>query len=127
MDGVTVTSRTPLTQAAVRDGIIELAIGQPEPTLLPTLDLATAAASALHKYGADALGYGAEYGPWPLVGLVVLAVVGFKKGWWGQHRSGHGSPWHQATTPTTPSTEPTTPTTPPSTPPSEDPQDAPRV
>ena len=66
-------------------------------------------------------------GPWPLVGLVVLAVVGFKKGWWGQHRFGHGSPWHQATTPTTPSTEPTTPTTPPSTPPSEDPQDAPRV
>ena len=66
-------------------------------------------------------------GPWPLVGLVVLAVVGFKKGWWGQHRSGHGSPWHQATTPTTPPTEPTTPTTPPSTPPSEDPQDAPRV
>jgi phage shock protein PspC (stress-responsive transcriptional regulator) len=67
-------------------------------------------------------------GPWPLVGLVVLAIVGFKKGWWGQHRSGHaghaGSAWHQATTPTT---QPTPPTTAPSTPPSEDPQDAPRV
>jgi DNA-binding transcriptional MocR family regulator len=67
MDGVTVTSRTPLTQASVREGVIELAIGQPEPSLLPTLDLATASASALQRYGADALGYGAEYGPWPLV------------------------------------------------------------
>ena len=64
-------------------------------------------------------------GPWPLVGLAILAVVGFKKGWWGQHRSGHsGNPWQQSTTPTS---EPTPPTTPPSTPPSEAPQDAPRV
>ena len=66
-----------------------------------------------------------DMGPWPLVGRVVLGIVGFKKGWWGQHRSGHaGSPWHQATTPTS---QPTPPTTPPSTPPSESPQDAPRV
>jgi phage shock protein PspC (stress-responsive transcriptional regulator) len=57
-------------------------------------------------------------GPWPLIGLAVLAVVGFKKGWWGHHRT-HGS-WHQATTP------PAAPTTE-STPPSEGPQDAPRV
>jgi 2-aminoadipate transaminase len=64
---VTATSRTPLTQAAVRDDVIELAIGQPEPSLLPTPDLAAASASALQKYGADALGYGAEYGPWPLL------------------------------------------------------------
>jgi phage shock protein PspC (stress-responsive transcriptional regulator) len=66
-------------------------------------------------------------GPWPLIGLAILAVVGFKKGWWGQHRSSHaGSPWHQATTP--PTSPPTTPpTTPPSTPPSGDPQDAPRA
>jgi phage shock protein PspC (stress-responsive transcriptional regulator) len=64
-------------------------------------------------------------GPWPLIGLGILAIVGFKKGWWGQHRSHVGSPWHQATTPTA---EPTAqPTTPPSTPPSEGPQDAPRV
>ena len=64
---MTATSRTPLTQAAVRDDVIELAIGQPEPSLLPTPDLAAASASALQKYGADALGYGAEYGPWPLL------------------------------------------------------------
>ena len=62
-------------------------------------------------------------GPWPLIGLAVLAVVGFKKGWWGRHRN-HGS-WHQATTPTAPTTPTTPPTT--STPPSEGPQDAPRV
>jgi phage shock protein PspC (stress-responsive transcriptional regulator) len=60
-------------------------------------------------------------GPWPLIALGILAIVGFKKGWWGSHRAGHS--WHQATTPTTP----TTPETPPSTPPSEPPQDAPRV
>jgi DNA-binding transcriptional MocR family regulator len=67
MGGVTVTSRAPLTQAAVRDGVIELAIGQPEPSLLPTPELAEASVSALRRYGADALGYGAEFGPWPLV------------------------------------------------------------
>ena len=64
---MTATSRSPLTQASVRDDVIELAIGQPEPSLLPTLDLAAASASALQKYGTDALGYGAEYGPWPLL------------------------------------------------------------
>ena len=62
-----VTPRPPLTQASVREGVIELAIGQPEPSLLPTRELAEASASALRRYGADALGYGAEYGPWPLV------------------------------------------------------------
>jgi 2-aminoadipate transaminase len=67
MGDVTVTPRTPLTQASVRDDVIELAIGQPEPSLLPARDLAAASASALDKYDADALGYGAEYGPWPLL------------------------------------------------------------
>ena len=67
MGAVTATSHAPLSQAAVRDGVIELAIGQPEPSLLPTRELAVAAATALQKYGADALGYGAEYGPWPLL------------------------------------------------------------
>ncbi|HEU4998311.1 MAG TPA: PspC domain-containing protein [Lapillicoccus sp.] len=66
-------------------------------------------------------------GPWPLIGLAILAIVGFKKGWWGQHRAGHGNPWHQATTPPAAPTAPTTPTAPESTPPSEGPQDAPRV
>jgi hypothetical protein len=61
-------------------------------------------------------------GPWPLIALAVLAVIGVKKGWWGQHRN-HGS-WHQATTP---AAGPTTPTAPTNTPPSEGPQDAPRV
>ena len=66
-------------------------------------------------------------GPWPLIGLAILAIVGYKKGWWGQHRASHsGNPWHQATTPTTP-TQSTPPAAPPNTPPSEAPQDAPRV
>jgi phage shock protein PspC (stress-responsive transcriptional regulator) len=67
-------------------------------------------------------------GPWPLIALAVLAIVGFKKGWWGNHRHMNHS-WHQATTATTPTTPgaPTEPSTPPSTPPSGGPQDAPRV
>jgi 2-aminoadipate transaminase len=56
-----------LTQAAVREGVIELSIGQPDPTLLPADALAAAAESAVRRYGADALGYGAEAGPGPLV------------------------------------------------------------
>src|SRR5436190_6555897 len=63
-------------------------------------------------------------GPWPLIALGILAIVGFKEGWWGSHRAGRS--WQQATTPTPPTT-PETPATPPSTPPSEPPQDAPRV
>jgi hypothetical protein len=26
-------------------------------------------------------------GPWPLIALGILAIVGFKKGWWGSHRA----------------------------------------
>ena len=45
MRTMAMTSRTPLTQAEVREGVVELSIGQPEPSLLPSADLARAAAS----------------------------------------------------------------------------------
>lgn len=63
-------------------------------------------------------------GPWPLIGLAVLAVVGFKKGWWGGRRQYTNHTWHQATQPTPPTTSPSTP---PSEGPTSGPQDAPRV
>ena len=64
---VTASPPIPITQATVRPGFIEFSIGQPDPALLPADALAEAAASALRRYGADALGYGAEAGPPPLV------------------------------------------------------------
>jgi phage shock protein PspC (stress-responsive transcriptional regulator) len=78
---------------------------------------------ALLTFVPDLFGH-SRMGPWPLIALGTLAIVGFKKGWWGSHRVGHS--WHQATTPSTPTT-PETPSAPQSTPPSEPPQDAPRV
>lgn len=61
------SSAVSLTQAPVREGVVELSIGQPDPSLLPSVALADAAASALRRYGSEALGYGAEAGPGPLL------------------------------------------------------------
>ncbi|MEP6651449.1 MAG: PspC domain-containing protein [Lapillicoccus sp.] len=69
------------------------------------------------------LGGHGHMGPWPLIALGILAIIGFKKGWFGGHRGGHS--WHQATTPTTPTT-PTSTTTPPNTPPSQGPESGPQ-
>ena len=52
-----------IVQAPFRDGVIELGIGQPDPSLLPVAALADATATALRRYGVDALGYGIEAGP----------------------------------------------------------------
>jgi DNA-binding transcriptional MocR family regulator len=60
-------SALPLSQAPVRDGVVELSIGQPDLTLLPSAALAEAATSALRRYGSGALDYGAAAGPGPLV------------------------------------------------------------
>ena len=57
----------PLSQATVRAGIVEFAIGQPDPTLLPADALGEATNRALQRFGGDAVGYGAEAGPGPLL------------------------------------------------------------
>jgi 2-aminoadipate transaminase len=61
------STASPLSQAPVRDGVVELSIGQPDPALLPSVALADAATSALRRYGSEALDYGAPAGPGPLV------------------------------------------------------------
>ena len=50
-----------------RPGIIELAIGEPEPALLPGALMGRAASHVLTDHGPDALAYGAPRGPGPLV------------------------------------------------------------
>jgi len=56
-----------LTQFHAAPGVIDLAWGHPDPELLPADLIAEAAAAALHRYGPDALGYGASAGPPPLL------------------------------------------------------------
>ena len=67
----------PLTQYVDRPGIIDLGWGHPDPDLLPTDGIRAAADRALERFGADALGYGHNAGPGPLVEAVCerLAVV----------------------------------------------------
>jgi phage shock protein PspC (stress-responsive transcriptional regulator) len=68
----------------------------------------------------DFFGHG-RMGPWPLIAVAVVTVVGFKKGWWGNHV--HGAPWHGPVQQSPAS--PQSPTPAPSQP--EGPQDASRV
>jgi DNA-binding transcriptional MocR family regulator len=59
--------RPPLTQFTDRAGVIDLGWGHPDPDLLPVEGLRSAADRALARWGADALGYGAGAGPYPLI------------------------------------------------------------
>ncbi len=69
--------RLPLTQYVDRPGIIDLGWGHPDPDLLPTDGIRAAANHALERFGPDALGYGHNAGPGPLLEAVCerLAVV----------------------------------------------------
>ncbi|HEY9289118.1 MAG TPA: PLP-dependent aminotransferase family protein [Candidatus Dormibacteraeota bacterium] len=57
----------PLVQFIDRPGVIDLAWGHPDPTLLPVEGLKNAAARAFDHYGADAVNYGYAAGPAPLI------------------------------------------------------------
>ncbi len=57
----------PSSQLVIRPGIIELSWGQPDAALLPAAQLSRAAVAALAESGADALAYGANSGPGPLL------------------------------------------------------------
>jgi DNA-binding transcriptional MocR family regulator len=57
----------PSVQLAIKPGTIDLTWGQPDPTLLPVEEMRAAADAAMSKYGADALGYGADAGAGPLM------------------------------------------------------------
>ena len=57
-------SEPPLfTQNTLRNGVVEFAFGEPDPTLLPVGLVRDAAARALGAQGAGALAYGANEGP----------------------------------------------------------------
>ncbi len=60
-------ARLPIVQIVHRPGVIDLAWGHPDPALLPVAGLQRAATAALERYGAEALAYGSERGPGPLL------------------------------------------------------------
>lgn len=60
----------PTTQLFLRPGIVDLGWGHPDPALLPVEAMRRAAAAALDRAGPDALGYGAERGPGPLIAVL---------------------------------------------------------
>jgi DNA-binding transcriptional MocR family regulator len=62
--------RLPDIQLSLRPGMIEFGWGHPDGALLPTAQLAQAAAQALTRDGRDALAYGAEQGPGRLIELL---------------------------------------------------------
>lgn len=57
----------PNVQIVHRPGVIDLGWGHPDPALLPVTGLRLAATEALDRYGAEALAYGSERGPGPLL------------------------------------------------------------
>jgi 2-aminoadipate transaminase len=57
----------PIVQIVHRPGVIDLGWGHPDPALLPVEGLRRAAVAALDRYGAEALAYGSERGPGPLL------------------------------------------------------------
>src|SRR5215213_6125734 len=57
----------PIVQIVHRPGVIDLGWGHPDPALLPVEGLRQAATAALDRYGAEALAYGSERGPGPLL------------------------------------------------------------
>lgn len=55
------------TTAVMRPGVIELAVGHPDPALLPLDALREAAADTFAQYGTEPLNYGLGAGPGPLL------------------------------------------------------------
>lgn len=67
------------TQMAQRPGFIELALGHPDPTLMPVEAMAAACAEVFRRYGAEPLNYGWASGPGPLT-EVLRQRIGQREG-----------------------------------------------
>jgi DNA-binding transcriptional MocR family regulator len=65
--GTTAPDHVRVVQVVDRPGIIDLAWGHPELDVLPVAALRAASAEVYDRYGADALSYGRDAGPPPLV------------------------------------------------------------
>ncbi|HWQ14553.1 MAG TPA: PLP-dependent aminotransferase family protein [Roseiflexaceae bacterium] len=61
----------PIVQLTHRPGVLDLGWGHPDPALLPVEAMRRAAEGALARHGADALAYGMERGPGPLVSWLI--------------------------------------------------------
>ncbi|MEX0626585.1 MAG: PLP-dependent aminotransferase family protein [Chloroflexota bacterium] len=59
-----------LTQYEATPGVIDLAWGHPDPTLLPVQELAAATRRAMDRHGSDILEYGATAGSPPLIDFI---------------------------------------------------------
>lgn len=68
-------SQFSIVQLSIKPGVIDLAWGQPDPNLLPVADMQRAAASALGKFGADMLAYGADAGAGPLLDYMAQRIA----------------------------------------------------
>ena len=66
-----------ISQGRVRDDVIDLGLGHPDPDLLPVEGLQRAAKAAFERYGTDVLSYGAAAGPPPTIAFICrrLALV----------------------------------------------------
>ena len=62
------------TQNVLRDGMVELGFGEPDPTLLPVDLVAEAAAGVLRQFGPGAISYGYMRGPVPLRELIAARI-----------------------------------------------------
>src|SRR5262245_42495588 len=74
----------PIVQFVERPSIIDLGWGHPDPALLPTAVIGRACATALARFGADALQYGYCGGPGPLLKWLIARI--------GEHEGREPSP-----------------------------------
>jgi len=68
-------SKSRLTQYEATPGVIDLAWGHPDPTLLPVQELRQAAQRAMNRYGSDILEYGSTAGSPPLIDFVCARLA----------------------------------------------------
>ncbi len=64
----------PIVQIVLRPGITDLGWGHPDPTLLPVQMMRQATATALDRFGADALAYGIDQGAGPLLAWLIERI-----------------------------------------------------
>lgn len=64
-----------LTQYQATEGVIDLAWGHPDPTLLPVQELGLAAQRAMDRYGSDILEYGTTAGSPPLIEFICARLA----------------------------------------------------